>query len=88
MTKKEQRSIQEITANLQSLVRTQCTDGNWNYDQYMRGMANGMLLALSVIDGETPEFLEDIPVYKKDYDILRQFNESGIVIDDRTANSK
>ncbi len=49
--------------NLKDIVDTQCTDGNWNYDPYMRGMANGLLLAQSVLDGQTPEFKEAPPEY-------------------------
>lgn len=43
---------------LRDLVQIQCDDGNWNYDPYMHGMANGMLLSLSVISGEEPQFME------------------------------
>jgi hypothetical protein len=43
---------------LRNLVKVQCSDGNWNYSEYMHGMANGMILALSVIEGTEPKFLE------------------------------
>ncbi len=43
---------------LEDLTRTQCMDGNWDHDAYMRGMANGMLLSVAVMKDETPEFLD------------------------------
>lgn len=48
------------------LVVIQTGDGNWNYDHYMHGMANGMLLAEAVIGdvdykplSAPPEWLSD-----------------------------
>lgn len=32
----------------ESLIKTQSSDGNWNYDSYMHGMLNGMMLIHSV----------------------------------------
>ena len=43
---------------LRDLTQIQCSDGNWNYDPYMHGMANGMILALSLFEGGEPEYLE------------------------------
>lgn len=42
---------------LREMVKIQCQDGNWNYDSYMHGMANGLLLAMSAIDGSAFEGL-------------------------------
>jgi len=42
---------------LRELVGVQTADGNWNYDAYMHGMANGMILALSIMEGLEPQFL-------------------------------
>ncbi len=67
---------------LKELIKIQCTDGNWNYDQYMRGMANGLKVALSVLDGKDPEFLEDIDIYLSDLKLLDKFNKSAIIVDD------
>ena len=46
------------TGPLEEMVAIQCSDGNWNYSEYMHGMANGLLLALATIKGEEPRFLE------------------------------
>jgi len=43
---------------LRSLVKVQCMDGNWNYDPYMHGMANGMILALAIAEGKEPQYLD------------------------------
>jgi len=44
--------------SLEEITGIQCSDGNWNCDPYMHGMANGMILSLSTITGKEPEFLE------------------------------
>ena len=49
---------EERIIELQGLVKTQCSDGNWNYDPYMHGMANGMILALAIVEGNEPQFLD------------------------------
>jgi len=44
---------------LAELTNVQCRNGNWNYDPYMHGMANGMILARSIIEGNRwPMFLD------------------------------
>lgn len=52
-TNSEKHKINKI----KELVKIQCSDGNWNYDSYMFGMANGMILVLSIIEDKEPEFL-------------------------------
>lgn len=42
---------------LRNATSIQCTDGNWNYGPYMHGMANGLILALSIMEDRPPEFL-------------------------------
>lgn len=53
---KECNMFQRID-NLREMVKTQCSDGNWNYNSYMHGMANGLLLALATLEGAEPEYL-------------------------------
>lgn len=57
-------------ANLQNIIDIQCSDGNWNYEPYMQGLANGLLMAQSVFTGKSPEFksapkrwLKDCPTF-------------------------
>lgn len=46
---------------LKDLTATQCTKGNYDQNEYMRGMANGMLLAVSVFTGEDPPYFDAPP---------------------------
>ncbi len=49
------------TEQMQELVKIQGQDGNWNYDEYMRGMYNGMELMLAIMEDREPVYrtLED-----------------------------
>lgn len=42
---------------LRDMTELQCSNGNWNYDPYMHGMANGLIFALSIFDKEEPKYL-------------------------------
>lgn len=48
----------DTIAQLEELVKIQCSNGNWNYDPYMHGMANGMILCLAMLKGCEPAYLE------------------------------
>ncbi len=50
--------IRKALNKLEDLVKVQCADGNWNYDPYMHGMANGMLLVQALLYDKEPKFLE------------------------------
>ena len=43
---------------LKEIIAIQCSDGNRNYDPYMHGMANGLLLAIATIEEREPEYME------------------------------
>jgi hypothetical protein len=47
-------------ADLKNITDIQCSNGNWNYDPYMHGMANGLILAQNVME----DFKEE-PKYKE-----------------------
>ena len=51
---------------LKELTDIQCRDGNWNYDPYMHGMANGMILALSILEDTEPQYLKAPEIWEKD----------------------
>lgn len=51
---------------LEDGIQTQIADGTWNYDQYMHGMANGLILALSIMTNKEPNFLNTPEVWLKD----------------------
>jgi hypothetical protein len=46
---------------LRSVHATQGANGNWNYSGYMRGMFNGLELALSIFEGERKPQYRDAP---------------------------
>jgi hypothetical protein len=54
----EEIMYKELAAETQKIVDVQTCNGNWNYDSYMHGMANGMLLMQAMIEGVDPVFLE------------------------------
>ena len=49
--------LQERVKQLEELTNIQCDKGTWDYDPYMHGMANGMILALAMMEDVEPEFL-------------------------------
>jgi len=63
-------NIKKIRQRMRDLVKTQGGIGNWNYDNYMLGMYNGMELMLSIAEGREPVYKEckekDFLCHKKD----------------------
>ena len=54
------RLLKEEKERIQALreqVNLQCADGNWNYNPYMHGIANGLICALATLEGKEPEYL-------------------------------
>jgi len=51
--------MEKKLASLKELVAIQGNDGNWNYDQYMRGMYNGMDVAVAILEGREPIYRDD-----------------------------
>ena len=47
---------EEIKSKLVDLVEVQGRDGNWNHDHYMRGLYNGMEMALALFEQRAPVF--------------------------------
>jgi len=43
---------------LEKMTKIQCSDGNWNYDAYMHGLANGMIYAQAILQDINPIFLD------------------------------
>lgn len=43
---------------LRESVAVQCSDGNWNYDSYNHGYANGLILAEAIMHDIEPRFLD------------------------------
>ena len=51
---------------LRVMTQVQCDDGNWNYDPYIHGMANGLIFALSIFDKNEPNYLEALKEWLAD----------------------
>ena len=64
MTKKEELKIlRKSVKSLRKLLVVQCASGNWDCNPYMHGMANGMILSLSLFDDKRPEYLNPPEVW-------------------------
>jgi len=50
--------MDKYNSDLQDLIDVQCSEGNWNYNEYMRGMANGLLVAQAARTEKVITFLE------------------------------
>lgn len=48
--------LEDKINKLQDLIDVQATPGNWDYDPYMNGLLNGMLIAQSVLKDVEPNF--------------------------------
>lgn len=55
----------QIEAMKESL-KIQGYDGNWNYDEYMFGMYNGMELMMAIVENREPVFKEKPTEWIKD----------------------
>jgi len=66
---------------LDDLVNIQATDGNWNYNEYMRGLLNGLLIARSIFEKNEPELKEQTTCIAE-MEMLEIFNKSGVVLDE------
>lgn len=72
--------LQSRRKRLDNLVRIQCEDGNWNFDPYMHGMANGLLVAQAVMyDSEHFEALSApdkwLSTGEQDKEIIRRMED-------------
>ncbi|WP_106408550.1 hypothetical protein [Alteribacter populi] len=52
------RKHDDILAEANKQLAIQGYDGNWNYDEYMHGMYNGMELIVAQMEDREPEFRE------------------------------
>lgn len=50
--------LKKRIADLKNIKEIQCTKGNYDVDNYMHGLANGLTLALAIMEGKDPEFID------------------------------
>lgn len=60
-SKYDNYDIGQRLSNLGSIVKIQCSKGNYDANEYMRGVANGLLLAWNII---REPYGEDIPYFE------------------------
>lgn len=49
--------LEKTVTALREMKNVQCSDGNWNYDPYMLGLANGIIFSLAMFDNTEPDYL-------------------------------
>ena len=54
----ELRELTKRISQLDTLVDIQSTPGNYDQNEYMRGLANGLVLAQSILYKNEPKFFE------------------------------
>lgn len=64
--------------NLKDVLDLQCSNGNWNYNGYMHGRANGLILAMNIIENN-----KDEPPYMKAPDVFLSEKETTAPVDNR-----
>jgi len=52
------RRLLKFQSDLDNIIQIQCSHGNWNCSAYMMGLANGLIMANSIMTGEAADFLE------------------------------
>jgi len=67
--KNETEQLKKSVESLKDLKNVQCSDGNWNHDPYMHGMANGLILASSLFEAGEIEYLDRPDTWIKDKNI-------------------
>lgn len=60
-SKFEEYTLEQRISDLEDILKIQCHDENWQCSEYMRGMANGLLLAWSII---AEPYGKDVPFKK------------------------
>jgi len=59
--------LKQRMSDIENVLMIQCSNGNWNYDPYMHGMANGMILIRGLLKGvDDIKFLEAPKKWLKD----------------------
>ncbi len=57
--------MEDRIKKLKEMINVQGRDGNWDSDHYMHGMYNGMVFALSMMDGTEPVYRDAPPKWRR-----------------------
>ena len=60
---------------MREILEIQGSDGNWDYDEYMLGMFNGMELLMAMVDDRTPIFRKAPAVWRCDEELEKLIGE-------------
>lgn len=64
-----ERLLKEIIYNrehfekLKDVKDVQCQEGNWTVSEYMRGLANGLILAVAILNEKDPVYFDALPAH-------------------------
>lgn len=72
----------DILKEFDEMIAIQTSDGTWNYDPYLHGMANGMIYMRSLISGEDPKYLDAPEEWLRDRDAQNEMDDGFVEIVD------
>lgn len=52
------KTMEQRISDLKNVCEIQCRKGTYDYDEYMRGMANGLILAVAIMEDTSPVYFE------------------------------
>lgn len=80
MSDVEMSELEKSIKVLDDLISVQSDSGNWDYNEYMYGLLNGMLLAKAVLTDNNPPYPDRPGTWMQDTELHDKFNKSGSVI--------
>lgn len=66
---REVRKLRDGVRHIENLINIQKGDGNWNYDPYMLGLANGLILAQACLLDQNPEYIQEPEQYLRNVEV-------------------
>ena len=72
-----------LSSHLNEIIAIQKMSGNWDYNPYMHGMLNGLILAKAIIEDKEPVYYDRPKEYlisKKDRSTTPRLKTEGLVV--------
>lgn len=63
---------------LEEVIEIQSQSGNWDFDPYMHGFANGLILAYSLLTDTEPQYLDAPETWLSDKEGSSQPTEASL----------